>query len=182
LDLLGAAQVEVLTQDFLEELPALERALKDVRGAHLKLNDRELVSVAGRPVRGGKGMRQAAHPFAEEGVHVRCAEPVAERLAAVRIGDRQDPVVEGLIGNPSLGELAFDPLVTIKPDADRERQVGAELDEGGPEVAIQQVEIEMLDADRLARPAEASRGGLGARNPRMRSWAMPMRTTPSGSR
>src|SRR5262249_19617773 len=55
LDPAGAAQVQVVPDDLLEELPAPEGAIEDLGPAHLHLADGRSIGEARRVVRGGQG-------------------------------------------------------------------------------------------------------------------------------
>ena len=57
LHLIGPADVEILADDLFEETAPGERPIEDLGQGELGLQDRELIPIAGRAVRGGEGMR-----------------------------------------------------------------------------------------------------------------------------
>ena len=60
------------------------------------------------------------------------------------IGALEKTVVQGFIGNSFLLDLAFRPFVAVDTDANRERCVGADLDEARPERRYKQEYIRFL--------------------------------------
>ena len=54
-------------------------------------------------------------------------------------------------------ELALDPLVTVEPNAHAEGHVRRELDEAEPEVAVEDVEVVLVDVDVASVEREAWR-------------------------
>src|SRR6202008_1952268 len=65
-DLAGAADIEVLADNFLEKDAACNRLIQDLGERELGLPDGHLISIARRTVAWRKRMRQAAKPFAQE--------------------------------------------------------------------------------------------------------------------
>ena len=57
LHLLRAAEIEVLTDHLLEEQAAVPRAIEHLGGGELRLQDRDIVTVAGLAVRSSEGVR-----------------------------------------------------------------------------------------------------------------------------
>lgn len=85
LHLAGPAQVQVLADDLLEEQPAPARAVQHLGQDKLRLQDGDRVGVAGRLVRGAKGVRQDSQPFAQQGRNARRIQAVGNRLHAHRV-------------------------------------------------------------------------------------------------
>jgi hypothetical protein len=126
LDLIGAADVEILADDVLEEDAAGDRLVEDLRERELGLEDRDVVAVAGLAVGGGEGVREAGEPLARQGLDARGREPVAERLGAARVGAGKEPIVERFEGDARAGELALQVLVPVETELAGIGEVGAE--------------------------------------------------------
>ena len=89
-------------------------------------------------------MRQAPEPLPQQGGELGRREAVAQGLQPRRIGAGQDPVVQGLVRNPPLGELPLDVLVPVHTQLGRVREVGPELQEERPKVPIDGVEVHVV--------------------------------------
>ena len=87
---------------------------------------------------------QASDPLAEESLDLFRAQSVTCLLEDVVIGALEKTVVQGFMGNSFLLDLAFRPFVAVDTDANRERCVGADLDEARPEIVIIDVEVVLL--------------------------------------
>jgi hypothetical protein len=61
-----AAQIQIVADDFLEELSACHRPIHDLGEADFQLADRELVIIAGSTVAGRERQREPIQPFGEE--------------------------------------------------------------------------------------------------------------------
>ena len=83
LHLIGPADIEVLANHFLEEHPAGDGPVQHLGERELRLQDRQVVAIAGRPVSAGKRMRQPAQPFPEQRIDLLGTERVAQRLHAL---------------------------------------------------------------------------------------------------
>jgi len=145
LHLFWSAQIDVLADDLLEELPAVHRAVPHLGQRELRLPDRELVAVAGFAVAGGKGMGQDLEPLAEEALDLLFAEAVGQTLGARRLLTAQEAVVESLKADPALGELAFEVFVPVDAELGGVGKAGAELQKEGPEVLVDAVEVIVVD-------------------------------------
>src|SRR5215471_15626394 len=95
-DLFGAAEIEVLADHLLEEQTTVQRSVEDLGGGELRLQNRDIIAVAGLAVGSREGMRQQPQPFAQQGIDLGGGKPVANRLQALGVGTPQDAVVEGL--------------------------------------------------------------------------------------
>jgi len=109
----GAAQVQLVPEDLLEELPAAERAVEHLGATHLHLEEGEPVAEAGGLVGGGQGQREPGNPAGEKGLDVRGAQTLADRLEDRRADTRLEAVVQGREADPAPRELAFGPLVAV---------------------------------------------------------------------
>ena len=184
LHLIGTAEVEILADDLFEEAAAGARPIEDLGQGEFGLEDRQLIAIARGAVGGGEGMRQAAEPLAEDRVDLRGIERVGDTLHACRRVAGPDAVVERLVGDAALRELTFEPLVPIQTDLHGIGEVGAELDEQRAEVAVEEVDVVVIDhrrrADdpRVRRPVAAFRR-FSVRKTLAFSWALPTNSTPS---
>ena len=95
----------------------------------------------------------------EEHVYGARAEPVADRLQSSGIVGVGEPV--GQLGEPDSGLrcLAFGPFVSIHPDLDWPRTVGADLDERRTEIGVPEVKVVDRDAAVLLVEGELRRLG-----------------------
>ena len=86
LHLVGPAQVEILAHDFFEEAAAGAGPIEDLGQGEFRLEDRELVAIAGAAMRGREGMREAAEPLADEVLVNNQLEEALEALKKVISG------------------------------------------------------------------------------------------------
>src|SRR5689334_13091298 len=93
-DAIGAAEVEVLADHRLEEVPPLDRLVEDLGPTDLELPDAQPMLVPGRSVGGGQRPGQVRLPTVEEPLHVRWTEAVADRLEPCGVVTGQEAVVE----------------------------------------------------------------------------------------
>jgi hypothetical protein len=144
-DAVGAAEVEVVVDDLLEEDPPRHRTVEHLGEGELGLQDRDVVAVAGRPVLRAEGVRQEGEPLAQQGVDLRRAQGVAQALHGCGVVDGGEGVVQRGEADPSLGRLPFGPLVAVDAQLGVEGEVAAELEEKRAEVLIHAVEVEVVD-------------------------------------
>jgi len=97
-----------------------------------------------RPVR-GRSSTWVRENSAWKRVDLGSREAVAELLEPLRVGAAEDAVVQGLEGDPLLGQLALDVLVPVDTELGVVREVGADLEEERAEVLIEAVEVEVVD-------------------------------------
>ena len=90
-------------------------------------------------------MGQQAQPLAQQGIDLLRREAVADLLQAFRVGAAQDAVVERLERNALPGELAFGVFVAVQAQLGIERKVAAELEEERPEIAVERVDVIVID-------------------------------------
>jgi hypothetical protein len=144
LHLIRTAEVEILSHDFFEEAAPGDWPIEDLREGELRLEDRELVPIARLPMGGREGMRQAAEPLAKDRIDLVGCEGIGDLLDAARRVGRSNAVVQRLERNPTLRQLALEPLVPIETDLGGIGKIRTELDEERPEVAVEQVEVVMI--------------------------------------
>src|SRR6516165_4212899 len=80
LHLLWTAEVEVLPNHLLEEQSAMHRAVQDLGGRELALQDRDRIAIAGLAVSASEWVREHPQPFAQKSVDLGCGEAIADRL------------------------------------------------------------------------------------------------------
>jgi hypothetical protein len=127
LHLIGPTEVEILADDFLEEAAARVRSVKHVRERELRLEDRELIAVAGGAVGRCKGMGQATQPLPEDRVDLGGIEGVRDALHAPAVGTRPDAVVQRFERDLAHGQLAFQPLMALQTELGGVGKVRTEL-------------------------------------------------------
>ena len=155
---LRAAQVELVTDDRLEEGAAVGWAVEDLGAADLELHDAQLVAVAGLDVGLGERGRQDRQPPPDEALDGRGGEAVAGLLQDPSIVDRGEAVVEGLVAEMAILQPTPRPVVAVRPYAHAPGGIGADLDEGRAHVAVPQVQVDVVDV--RAQPADRVAPGL----------------------
>jgi hypothetical protein len=147
----GAAEVEILPNDGFEEVAALHRPVEDLRETEFELIEGQPMVVPRGPVRRRERPGKALRPAIEEGLDIARAQRITRGLQGGGVGTRQKPIIETLETNPLAPELLLDPLMAVETDLYRVRDVGADLDECRPPLAIVEVEIVLRGRDPLAR-------------------------------
>jgi hypothetical protein len=109
-------------------------------------------------------------------------EAVADRLQRLGLITGGEPVRQREVLEAGIVGLALGPLVPVEPDLRRVREVGADLDEAGPEIRVADVEVVDADATLLAEELKPDGLGLGravagADDP-LESWQATIATTP----
>jgi hypothetical protein len=145
LHLIRASQIEVLADDFFKEDPAVDGAIEHLGEGELRLQDRELITVAGPTILSGEGVRQALEPFAQQRIDLPGTEGVGKALQSLRVLARENAVVQGLEGQAPLGQLALKELVPIDAELGVVGEVGTELQEERTEVLVHAVAVVMID-------------------------------------
>ena len=107
------------------------------------------------------GVGDAVGPPVEEGLEVSRREPVADGLEAVGSVGGGKPVGQLGEGNPGPAGLALGPLVAVEPNLGGIGEVGADLDEAGSELTVQDVEVVAADPALGLVPVEPHRVALG---------------------
>jgi len=79
---------------------------------------------------------QPSQPFPQQGVDLGGREAVADPLQPARVGAAEDAIVEGLEGDPLLGQLPLGILVAVDAELGVVGEIGAELEEERPEVLV----------------------------------------------
>lgn len=157
LQLLGPAQIELVGDDRLEELAAMEWTVEDLGAADLELEDAELVAVAGLTVGGAERARQDRQPPPDEALDGRGRQAVADVLEGPPGSSGGEAVVEGLVADVATLQLALRPAVAVQPYAQAPWRVRAQLDERTPKLGVPEVEVDVVDVG--ARPADPVAAG-----------------------
>jgi len=158
-DLVRAAEVEVLPDHLLEQHPPAGRPVEHLGQTELRLQDRDVIPVAGGPVCGGERVRQDPQPLAQQGVDLRRAQPAADRLQPGRVVAGGEPVVQRGEPHPGPARLPFGPLVPIEAQLGVVREVGAELQEERAEVGVHAVDVELVDHPGARHDPRVGRAG-----------------------
>ena len=112
-DLIWAAEVQVVTDNLLEEHPSGEWAVEHLPEGELGLEDRDVVAVAGPAVLPGEGVGQAGEPLACERVDLLVRQSVTDLLEALLVLAGREAVVEGLEVDAGMCRLALRPLIAV---------------------------------------------------------------------
>jgi len=112
-DLIGAPEVQVVTDHLLEEHPSGEWAVEHLGEGELGLEDRDVVAVAGPAVLPGEGVGQAGEPLASKRVDLVVRQSVTDLLEALLVLTGCEAVVEGLEVDAGMCRLALGPLVAV---------------------------------------------------------------------
>jgi len=99
---IGPAQIEVLPDQFFEEVPALNWVVEHLGEAHLQLPDGQAVAETSGAVFRCEWPGQPLHPAVEESLHLLRTQRIADRLQTIRVFAREKPIIEALEGDPAL--------------------------------------------------------------------------------
>src|SRR5487761_648952 len=167
-DMLRPTDVKVVADQSLEEGAPRLWAVEHARVCNLKLPHRQVVRVTGTQVGCREGRRETIKPAPEEVLHRSRPKACADPMQGCWVGARTKAVVQRLVGNSGLLELALGPLVTVEGDPDRPRTVGVGLPKRAAPIGIPEVEVEVVHERRLAAPLHVrlSRVLLALRPPR----------------
>ena len=126
LHVFGASEINVVAQHLLEEQPARERTIKDLRAGELGLLNKQLIAEAGRTVFGRKRMRQPLGPLLPEGLDLGGRQAIADLLKPLGSGATANAVVKRFEGDALLGQLTLDVFVAVEAELGVAREVGTE--------------------------------------------------------
>jgi hypothetical protein len=141
LDVLRAAQVQVVSDQRLEERPGPARGVEDDGAGDLDLPHRALPPVPGIAVLACEGHGDPVQPPLGEHLDGARLEPVADLLQPGGVVAGREAVGQLSEADAGLECLPLGPLVAVDPDLGRVGEVGADLDERRAEVLVPQVEV-----------------------------------------
>src|SRR5713101_535501 len=144
LHLVGPAQVQVIADDVLEEDPARLRTVQHLGQREFRLQDRDVVTVAGLAIRRGVGVRQLRQPLTQQGVDFGRRQAVADLLQTLGGSARKDAVVKRFESDAFLGQLPLHVFVTVDAQLGVVGKVRTELEEEGTEVLIHAVKVQLI--------------------------------------
>src|SRR6266508_3143195 len=145
LHLIGASQIQVVSDDSLEESAGSARGVEHDGARYLDLTHRQLPPIARRTISGGERGRDDRSPTVEEGLEVGGAETVTDLLQGGRIITGGEPGGQLAEADASLDGLTLCPLVSVHPHLDWIREVTADLHEPRPELGVDNIEVEAAD-------------------------------------
>ena len=116
---LGATEVDVVSDEGLEEAAGPLRLVQHQGPGHLDLAHRQRPPVAASPLSLVERGRDPGRPPVEDRLYVGGPEPVTDRLEPVSPAGGGEPVGQRLEVDPGPGSLAFGPLVPVEPHLDR---------------------------------------------------------------
>ena len=135
-DLVGAADVEVVADDLLEEDPPRHRLVEHLGQGELGLQDRDVVAVAGGAVGGGERVRQDGQPLAQQRVDL--AGPRLSQIACSAAGSSTaaNPLSSGSNPMPALAAWRWAHSLPLMHSLALYGKVGAELQEERAEIVV----------------------------------------------
>ncbi len=133
---------------------ARARLVEDQGAGDLHLTDVELPPVAGESVLDVEGGGDHQDPAVEEPLDLGGTELVADDLEPGGVLAGGEAVSELGVGQPFVLGAALGPLVPVRPDLEGIGEVRGDLDEAGPEVGIDDVEVKNRHAAVGLREAE----------------------------
>src|SRR6516225_6356680 len=148
-DAMGSAQIKILANHGFEEVSALDRTVEDLREADFQLAQRHAMIKSCGPILGPQRPRKTLRPPIEEALNVARPQRITRGLQRHGIGTRQKTIVQTLEADPLSAQLLLHPFVAVQTDLDRVRDVRADLDEGRAPRGILEVEVIVIDGDRL---------------------------------
>ena len=141
LHLVWTPQVQVFTDDVLKQDATREGTIQDLGEREFRLQNREVIPVAGATVLSRERMGQASQPFAQQAIDPFCRQPVTDRLQLGRVGTGQKAIIECGKGNAALCQLALGIFVAIDTEAGIVGKVGTELEKEGAEVPVNRIDV-----------------------------------------
>ena len=145
LHFVGAAQIEVVGNECLEEAAGPSGCIEHQGARDFDLAHRELPPVASLLIGGIQWCGDNRHPAIEEGLEVGRAGSITDGLQASGVSARSEAVGQLGKGQPVDACLALGPLMPVCPNFAGIREVGAQLDEAEPELCVGNVEV--VDGD-----------------------------------
>ena len=138
----------------LEPGPGPSRLVEHRGVGDLELGDGEPPVEAGPAVVEGEGVGRLRHHPPQQVPYVTGAEPGTDAMGLGGVGDRAQPVVQGLEAHARLGQLAFGPFMPVGTRPQGIRRVAADLEEGRAPVGIPEVQVPVVGNRRHPPPCE----------------------------
>jgi len=160
--LAGPTDVQVLSDDLLEEDAPGHRPIQHLRQRELGLQDRHAVAVAGAAITPIERMGQPRQPLAQQPVDLLVVQPIADALQRLGVGTGQHAVVQRLERDAALAQLALGVLVAVDAKLGVVGEVRTELQEEGTEVLVDAVEVVVVDHRRAVHHPRVGHAGGGA--------------------
>lgn len=160
--LAGPTDVQVLSDDLLEEDAPGHRPIQHLRQRELGLQDRHAVAVAGAAITPIERMGQPRQPLAQQPVDLLVVQSIADALQRLGVGAGQHPVVQRLELDATLAQLALGVLVAVDAQLGVVGEVRAELQEERAEVLVDAVEVVVVDHRRTIHDPRVGHAGGGA--------------------
>jgi len=142
-------QIQIVPNDFLEELPPTQGTIEDLRQADFHLPDRQVPIVACLPVFPSQRKRNLLQPLAEHPVDIFRTQRIADLLQCFRLGTGQKSVIQSFVLDLPFLQLPFGPFVPVQAQLRTPRRVAADFDKQRPEVLVIDVEVVVIDVDRF---------------------------------
>ena len=154
-DPIRTSEIQILADHCFEEVAAVHGAVKHVGETEFDLPDREVMVIAGRSVSQRQRPWQAVRPAVEEGLDVSGPEGITRRLQRRRVDTREKAIVQAFEADTVAPEALLHPFMAIETEFDWVGQVGADLQKRRPPFSVVDIEVVVVDGDRLARKLEA---------------------------
>jgi hypothetical protein len=156
LNLIRAAEIQVLADDLFKEDAATHRLVKNLRQRKLRLQDREIVTIPCLTIPRCEGVRKDSEPLAGQAVDLLGGKIVTDLLQPSGIVAPQNSIVESFEAYTLGCKLSLCVLVPIEAELSGVGKIGGELQEERPKITINAVEVVLVDE------------GRGAHDPRVR--------------
>jgi hypothetical protein len=121
-----------------------------LRQRELALQDREVIAIASFSVGRREGMWHSSEPLAKDRIDLGGIQRVSDPLHAARRIARADAIVQRLKRDVAVRQLALQPLVPVQTQFGGVREIGTELEKQRAEVAVDNVDVVVIDHRRRA--------------------------------
>ena len=129
----------------------------------LLLGHRERPVEPGPAILNGQRIGHHGHHPGKQVPYMAGAQAGADTVCRDGVLDGPEPVVEGLKGDPRLGQLAFGPLVPVGVAPQGVGGIGAQPQRCRPPLVVGEVEIPVVRHRRLAPPHDVGMAGAVSR-------------------
>jgi len=145
LDVVGPAEVQVLTDDLLKQHAPGHQPVEHLREGELRLQDGHVIAIACGAILRREGVGQTGQPLAQQAIDEGRVQAVTDGLSAGRVGTGQQAVVERVVGDALPRQRPLEILMPVHAELGVVREVRAEREEEGAEVAVHAVDVIMVD-------------------------------------